>query len=250
MHELTSATDDALRDLGSAVQSLLRSLGPPTLQWHDQYPYWRFAARDQWPIIAVKAARVVSGLHAMRVLALAGYTQEAAVINRTVDDFLLDVAALFEPQDNDEARAARQRMIDEFYGEPLPHPDFFAELIKGSARAGRKRVSAAAARTVSPAEPSGVADKVRAVSAVLDGYVHGAYAQSMELYDPARHIFKLKGNCGERLVSSLNEQIAIQVERALSLVTVAVHDRGLAGVAAVLLARKDAYDASPDYASI
>jgi hypothetical protein len=248
MYELGTATDEALRDLGSAVQSLLRSLGEPTLQWHGSFRYWRFAARDQWPIIVVKAARVVSGLNAMRALAATGFTQEAGVVNRTVNDFLLEIIALIEPQATAESQAARQRIIDEFYGEQLPHPDFFDDIANGQARAGRKRVSAAAARTVSPAEPSGFAEGLRVVSTVLDGYVHGAYIPSMELYDPARRVFNLQGKHGERYVATVNKQIAIHTERALSVIAAVAYDRGLVAVAEMLVARKDAYDVSTDYA--
>ncbi len=120
--------------------------------------------------------------------------------------------------------------------------------------AGRMRraqkITAAVARFVSPTEPSEFAVGLRAVSGVLDGYVHGAYTPSMELYDPDLRAFRVRGNAPTSYIGALNGQVAIHTMRALTVIALAAHDRGLKAVAAMLTARKDAYETSQDYQSL
>ncbi len=86
----------ALTKLEYGADRIARAAGAPALVGPDDGKSYRFPDEDILQVIAVKAVRIVSGLNATFRLIENGFAVEAAVVLRTVDDFIDEITFLIK----------------------------------------------------------------------------------------------------------------------------------------------------------
>jgi hypothetical protein len=212
------AIASATEELESALVLFVDFAGPVRIESDGQaIRRLRFVQEDWVQLVVVKAARVISGLNALRVLLDAGYILEAGVIIRTIDDFLDEITFLVEGTQRSEATADQKRFVEDFFAERVDPADP-GERAQGVDRSKRRQIRAAKARLISPDNP----DRLRKLSATIDfawdGYVHGAYHQGMDLLATAgRHpSFRTRGVDDDRVLASYREHLLRYTHMALN----------------------------------
>jgi hypothetical protein len=143
-----------------------------------------------------KLVRSVSGLQAALKLAESGQIAETASLLRMVSDFATEITAVAEAvyRDGPPPKAVRE-FVEQYFTKKAATPAEYdaaervryvsrEELLKGHVRlAEGKGVDIAAMMSMK-----------RFVNMAYDGYVHGAYETSMELWDNASGEFVMSGH--------------------------------------------------------
>jgi len=162
-----------------------------------------------------RLARVISGLHAARILLAAGYAQEVGAIQRMIDEFDQDIWFLSYPILQDVRSDLHGRFLDEMFREDFPDPtNPTLESIPDSNPIPRKKIRAAI-QNWSPIEkdPSSRILESKVVSNSYGGFVHGRSARIMEMYFGARPRFHLSGMKGSQAVDNHTKDLWNQVFR-------------------------------------
>lgn len=214
---LLTQTRKALARLGEAAQVIGHAAGDPQLYGPEGRRWWRYPEEGPLQVIAVKAARAVSGLNACIHIMHAGHFSEAAVLLRTVDDFLDEITFLIEAHQSAAPTSAQRAFITQFFTETVDPPDVMLQDRKQPDRTKRKDVRAAQGRYLLPTNPDKFRRVARAVDSMFDGYVHGAYPHSMELYDPNKRGWTLEGATEAPYLASIQAHHAYYVSRALNI---------------------------------
>jgi hypothetical protein len=94
---------------------------PKAVPHVDGFVY-RYTEKNLHQAIVQKLARVVSGLHACRVLLEHGFVQELAALQRTIDEFEEDVAFLSYAIIFDDFTDLHRRYLSAFYEEEFDRP--------------------------------------------------------------------------------------------------------------------------------
>jgi len=211
---LLTETIRALSRAEHAAQVIARKAGRPQPYGPPDRRWWRYPDEDYIQAIAVKAVRAVSGLYACLELLHAGHTIEIGVLLRTVDDFTDEVTFLLDAHQTGKPTRAQKNFVEQFFREEVGPP---ADLLKdrpGPDRARRKDIRAAQGRYLSKENPDRMRRLAMAVDRTFDGYVHGAYPHSMELYDPNRSGgFRMQGTNGTPYPATYQRQVAFYVSR-------------------------------------
>jgi hypothetical protein len=213
--------------LEDAVHSLVRRLDPPMFIQGELRRYL-YAKRTSQHIQILKAVRIVSGLYAAVVLIRTGFTQEAGVIFRTIDEFVgdidfLDEAHLTEPNE------AQKRFVEEFFAQDLRTTE---EMMEGTPKVDRvpqKKKRASEARTLGAFENvDTMRRRLEATDDVLSGYVHGSYPNIMQMYGGTdtgmNEGFHMHGMLGTPRVEEFQLWLGMFVHPALNTVAMLLHD--------------------------
>jgi|GEM_PF-609701 len=150
-------------------------------------PNKRFRFKNPTPQIlqVLKCVRVVSGLRASVVLLVNDYTTEMAVLFRTIDDFLADIAFVDEIIEKglENVTTAQKRYLEQYFVDDKRSTE---ELLENRAKINynelRQKVQASQARTLGGDDPHHVKTMVRAIDDGFSGFVHGNYSSVMEMY--------------------------------------------------------------------
>jgi hypothetical protein len=215
---MNDTIEAALGELERALGLFVESAGPVYLHSEgDNFRRWRFETEEPRQLLVVKAARVVSGLRALGILLDAGHVIEAGVLIRTVDDFLDDILYVVEAGQRPGPTSGQTAFVSAFFAEQV-HPDHLLEDRPGLDRTKRKEIRAAAARLLSPTKPHRVTTLNRALDFAWDGYVHGAYQQSMELWNSGGtpNGFCTHGVSHPTLLETYRRQLAVYTQRSLN----------------------------------
>jgi hypothetical protein len=143
-----------------------------------------------------KLARLVSGLHAARLLMGAGFVQEQAALQRILDEISEDISFLSFSVVYEDSTPLHKTYLDAFFQEEFDPNDTVAS---SSERASvpRKKIRAYIDRVASgPKGSSKHLDASRTVSKVYSGYVHAASPQIMDMYGgnpPRFHVRGMRG---------------------------------------------------------
>lgn len=248
---LRTDTRKALAKLSEAVHVLLAQTKPPTLKGPKDHQWFKFPQETVYELILVKAVRVVSGLNAMTTLLYDGYTVEAAVVLRTIDDFIDEITYLIESIEREEMTSGQKAFVAAFFSatiQPLeeklkdrPRPD----------RAKRKEIQASQGRYLDDSNPDRFRKFAKAIDGTLDGFVHGDYPHSMELFlgtAKGGH-FLLEGTLGSHFVESMWTQHGFYVSRAFSVLGMVALKAGLPECVDELREARNAFEASPAYSA-
>src|SRR4029077_12502617 len=104
-------------------RALEKQVPPPrSMPFKDGFVY-RYAEQTAQQALIQKLARLVSGLHAARLLLDQGFVQEEAVLARTLDDFQEDILFLTPGLTVDKLSDLHQRYLSVFYEEEFDKPD-------------------------------------------------------------------------------------------------------------------------------
>jgi len=232
--------------LGEVVHYLLGHVEPPEVKGAKGVHWYQFPSQGPLELIVVKAARAVSGLNAIPVLIDAGYTQEAAVLMRTVDDFLDEITFVWEGTQRESMTNGQKKFIEAFFSETVQRPEEMLGNRRGPDRPGKDEIRAAQARVIGQDNPSGTQQVVRALDKGFDGFVHGGYPHSMELFGGSGR-FALKGMRGTPYAESLWYHHAHYISRAFSVLALVVLATGDEQYKEAIVQMRKAFENSSDW---
>jgi len=247
---LRTATRHALDSLGECVDALCRLVPTPEFQGESERQWWRFPNEGPLELAIVKLARVTSGLNAIAVLLEKCYTVEAMALLRTVDDFVDEVTFVLEAVNRDSPTNPQAAFLKAFFEEVVPKLDELLKDQRGPDRVKKRQIRAAQGRYLDEANPDGVRRKTGAIDKTFNGYVHGSYPHSMELWRGDAHgngEFMLQGTVGAPYAESYWRQHAHYVSRVLSVAGMVALHAGRQDISDRAKAARDRFEASPEY---
>lgn len=197
----------ALRDLEEKLEPLERiirlftaSLREPTLRKSDDERGFRYEAPDVQHFCLLKAVRALSALNAAIELARKGYTQEIAVLMRTMIECTTHIEFVLEIDDSEEHRAAVRKYVDDFFANDHRSPTAEirrAQIQQGKVHATLGRTLDKIAEELGEMESRTPAARVYSNSyRIFSNYVHAKYPECMDLYGGRPGQFHLHGMNG------------------------------------------------------
>ena len=186
----------ALENMERTVHMLAQRVPPPVrVPYKDGFVY-RYIEKSLHQALVQKSARIVSTLHAARLLLDHGFVQEQASLQRMLDEMNEDVTFLALSVILNDKTPLHQTYLDSFFQEEFDAESALASTQKRP-MVPRKKIHAYLARIVgAPMDPSRVVEATRTVSKTYSGFVHAASPQIMDMYggSPARfHVQGMRG---------------------------------------------------------
>lgn len=154
----------------------------------------RLPQRDAQHAILLKLAMVLSGMNAAFVLLHNGHILEQAAIQRMIDEANEDILFLVLGVNNDDWTDLHKRYLDSFWAEEFDDFSHVVESHKSRDQVRRKKIHAYNARHLEDPSRSGKLSDV--IHKLYSGFVHGAAAHIMEIYDPDTGGFAVRGMSG------------------------------------------------------
>ncbi len=193
---ITDIYDQALEHMERTAHGLTRRVPLPV-----QVPYkdgfvFRHVEKTLHQALVQKLARLVSSLHATRLLMVHGFVQEQAALQRTLDELQEDITFLAFAIIFDCREQLHQDYLDAFFQEEFDAETAFASTQKRP-MVPRKKIQAWIARKEGAGlDPSRGIELARTINKTYSGYIHAASPHIMDLYggDPAR--FHMTGMLG------------------------------------------------------
>jgi hypothetical protein len=179
---------------------------PQRVPFKDSFVF-RYVEKTLHQAVVQKLARLVSGLHAARLMLEYGFVQEQGALQRMLDEFEEDIQFLTFAVIFDRFTPLHQEYLDAFYEE-----EFDAESALGSTQKRplipRKRIRAYLASTNgAPLNPSRAIELSRTVHSTYSGYVHAASPHIMDMYGGSPPHFHSSGMAGTPLHQVYREDI-------------------------------------------
>jgi hypothetical protein len=178
-----------LRNMDATLGELVKRIAlPQQVPILDSFAL-RYVEKSIHQAIVQKLARVVSGLHAARILLEAGFLQEQGALQRMLDEFQEDITFLAYAVINNDVTDLHQRYLEAFYEEEFDKPEDPVASTQKRPLVPRDKIRAYIARIEGNGlDPSRGIAVTRTISKAYSGYVHGASPQIMEMYggDPPR----------------------------------------------------------------
>lgn len=194
--EIDQLFDQALAHMERTVHGLARRVpAPQRVPYKDGFVF-RHVEKTIHQAIVQKLARMVSTLHAARVLMEHGFVQEQASLQRMLDEIQEDVHFLGLGVIFDKSSDLHQKYLDAFFEE-----EFDAETAMASTQkrpmVPRQRIRAWIANTKAAAlDPSTGVELSRTISKAYSGYVHAASPHIMDMYGGNPPRFHMRGLAG------------------------------------------------------
>lgn len=176
---------------------------PQRVPYKDSFVY-RYVEKTIHQAIVQKLARLVSGLHAARLLMKYGFVQEQGSLQRMLDEIEEDILFLTFSVIYNESTTLHQEYLDAFYEE-----EFDAETAMASTQKRpmipRKKIRAYIARM--DRNPSRAIEATRTINKTYSGYVHAASPHIMEMYGGSPPHFHTRGMAGTELQQDHREDL-------------------------------------------
>lgn len=158
---------------------------------------FRYVEPDVHQALVQKLARVISGLHAARLLSAHGFVQEQAALQRMLDEFNEDVMFLAHGVISGDMTKLHREYLAAFYEEEFDNLDSAIESTQKRPMVSRKKIRAYLARiTAERVNPSSGVEVMRTISKIYSGFVHGASPHIMDMYGGNPPRFHLRGMLG------------------------------------------------------
>lgn len=188
--------DQALENMEGTVHKLAQRVPQPIrVPFKDGFVY-RHAEKSLHQALVQKLARLVSTLHAARLLMEHGFVQEQASLQRVLDEIQEDITFLAFSVIFNNKEPLHQAYLDAFFEEEFD-ADSALESTQKRPMIPRKKIHAYIARTEGSAmDPSLGVEVARTVSKVYSGYVHAASPQIMDMYGGKPPRFHVRGMRG------------------------------------------------------
>jgi hypothetical protein len=174
--------EQTIEILESVFRRLERQVPPPkAVPFKDGFVI-RYDEKSIQQALVQKLARMISGIHAARLLLDHGFAQEQSVIERTLDELNEDITFLAAALTNDKITDLHKRYLDSFYEEE------FDKLGQATSRkkrnmVPRKKIHAYVIRVLGAGlNPSLTIDNLNTISKVYSGYIHAASPHIMDMY--------------------------------------------------------------------
>jgi hypothetical protein len=187
--------NETLHRLDKAFRALEAMVPPPQKVPSGDAFVYRYLEKTYEQALIQKLARVISGLHAARLLCENGLLQEQAAMHRILDELHEDILFLAIRK---EETPLHLEYLDSFYQEEFDAPTA-VESTQKRPSIPRRKIHAYNARMqqeLGVADPSTGAELARTVHKTHSGFVHGASPQIMDMFlgDPPR--FQIHGMVG------------------------------------------------------
>lgn len=173
----------------------MRVPAPIRVQFRHSFVY-RHVEKTIHQALVQKLARMVSSLHAARLLLEAGFVQEQAALQRILDEITEDISFLSFSVILGNSEPSHKNYLEWFFQEEFDPND---AVVSSKARASvpRQKIRAYLDRCVSgPKGSSKDLDASRIVSKAYSGFVHAASPQIMDMYGGAPPRFHMQGMHG------------------------------------------------------
>lgn len=183
-----------LETLGGAFEELARKVGRPLQQPMGGGYVYRYKDKSIYQAILQKLSRVLTGLQAISVLNNAGFLQEQAALQRTLDEFGEDITFLCFGLIFNEMTDKHTEYLAAFYEEEFDDPDSAVASTQKRPMVSRKKIRAFISKDRGTGyDQSSTIEVGRTINKTYSGYVHGASPQLMELYYGNPPFFHLAG---------------------------------------------------------
>ncbi len=186
-----------LKNMEQTLHIFESRVPPPEFQKMGKWSVFRYKEKNIHQALIQKLARVVSGLHAARLLLANGFVQELAALQRMLDEFNEDITFLATGVINGDMTDSHQKYLDNFYQEEFGEDGKPLATSEPRPMVPRKKIRAYLARLKGPqVSESKQIETTTVLSKVYSGFVHGASPQIMDMYggDPPR--FAVSGMLG------------------------------------------------------
>ena len=201
------AFEDAIADYDQLFELIVTSVPPPAMISRGSGVVFRYAEKSAEQAIVQKLARYVSGLRAGLLLIQNGYTQESAVLHRTLDEFAEDIMFLGLAIAVGEQTDVHRVYLEAFYFEDIVLSEGKVCVAENRPhRVSRKQIRKAiddsnvrlTQQTGNPV-PSATSI-VRIIGDLFSGFVHAGSQQIMEMYGGRPSRFHLAGMADTPLI--------------------------------------------------
>lgn len=188
--------DQALKNMEHTVHQLAgRVPRPQRIPYKDSYVF-RYVEKSVHQALVQKLARLVSGLHAARLLMESGFVQEQASLQCILDEIAEDISFLSFSVVYGDLTALHKTYLDAFFQEEFDPNDPVASS-KERPSVPRRKIRAYIDRVLSgPKGSSKHLEASRTVSKAYSGYVHAASPQIMDMYGGRPPRFHVRGMRG------------------------------------------------------
>lgn len=188
--------DEALRSMAAMLASFEKRVPPPQKARYKDSFVFRYTERTIEQAIIQKLARLVSGLHAARLLHGHGFFQEQAALQRMLDEFREDALFLAYGVVTNDVTDLHREYLAAFYEEEFDHED----PLKATQRrpmVPRRKIHAYISRIGgTDVDPSTGVAISKTLSKAYSGFVHGASPQIMDMYGGSPPTFHVAGMLG------------------------------------------------------
>lgn len=189
--------DQTLSNMQATHAALAARMHPPQTVAFGSGFVFRYVERDIHQALVQKVARVISGLHAARLLLAHGFVQEQAALQRILDEFNEDVMFLAYGVISNDITELHREYLAAFYEEEFDNPDSALESTQKRTMISRQKIRAYLARIRAEGlNPSSGVEVMRTVSKIYSGFVHGASPHIMEMYGGTPPRFHVRGMLG------------------------------------------------------
>ena len=189
---------------------------PTAVGFGDGYVF-RYNECDVHQALVQKLARVISGLHAARLLLAHGFLQELGALQRMLDEFNEDIRFLASGVIAGDTTELHREYLAAFFQEEFDTPTSAIESTQKRPMVSRRKIRAYLARLQGAGlDPSRVTEVMRTVDKLYSGFVHGASPHIMEMYygDPPH--FHVCGMLGTTLADEHREDLWNYFYRSIS----------------------------------
>ena len=182
---------------------------PKRIPFADSFVF-RHVERTIQQALVQKLARVISGLHAARILLRYGFVQEQGVLQRLLDEFQEDIMFLAYAVVLDDFTELHKQYLSYFYEEEFDKPGSPIESTQKRLMVSRKKIRAYVARIEAVGldhNPSRGIELSRTLHKTYSGFVHGASPHIMELYGGYPPRFHVAGMLGTPLIPTYEDDL-------------------------------------------
>jgi hypothetical protein len=210
---------DLIKQLGDWVNALAAPIMPPRIVPEgDEYVRLEFCEHLPHTVMVGKAIRAASGIGAALALADLGYIVECGSILRMVSDFCTEITTIGQAlHDGGTLPAAIQTFVDQYFARKIVTVDQFAgdKRPRYVSREELAKAETQAASEGAKVRREQIRDTRRYLNYVYDGFVHGAYASTMELCDPAAGRFMVDGHTDESKKEEYVEAVMLKLHEVV-----------------------------------
>lgn len=187
--------NQTLNILDKAFKRLEAQVPPPQKMPHGDSFVFRYKEKTIHQAIVQKLARVVSGLHAARLLCQHGLLQEQGALQRMLDEFHEDISFLAFALIKNEITPRHNEYLDAFYKEEFD-PETTESLLDRP-MVSRKKVRAYLANLAEQVnDPSTTVTLHHTIHSGYSGYIHGASPHIMDMVAGNPPRFSIHGMTG------------------------------------------------------
>ena len=183
---------------------------------------YRYAEKTPQQAIVLKLARVTTGIQATWAVLCAGFTQEAAALQRILDETGSDISFLAGPLTIGQHESAHDKFLLEFFQEEFDEGKTPIQSTQKRDRVPRKKIRAYNARTyTAPDQVDEASAVLSTIDSVYSGYIHSAGIHTMDTYGGAPPRFHVQPQFGTDLLDAAFADFRNHLFRAITHLAIA-----------------------------